>query len=237
VGSERWQDAQRAERSYWEWKSDVIRDPDYRKHIADRADRVWELVRARVPTPQTAVEIGGGATQLIDYMRVPRRIGVDPLMAFYRERFGDIMDPAVKAVTGVGEQVPLPDGWADIVIQRNVLDHVADPASVCRETRRILRPGGVAYIALNGFSGPLYWLRRFKKQQEHPFAFSSPEARRLVADSGLSIVESIEDAGETLEEVHEIESPRRYRRAAKRLLIAMDSYHFVEIIARKPSRT
>jgi len=233
VSPSRWHQAQEAERDYWQWKAETIRDPEYRRQLADRSARIWSLIAERVDGAERVVEIGGGGTQLVDFISAPLRIGLDPLMVFYRERFGGVMDSAVSAIAGVGERLPLRSGAVDVVIQRNVLDHVADPLGVCRETHRILRPGGIAYIALNTFSGPLYWFRRIKKQQEHPFAFSTAEARRLVRRSGLRIVSEIEDAGETLEEVHEIESPSAYRRAAKRALIAMNSYHFLELLATK----
>lgn len=233
VSSSRWHKAQEAERDYWEWKAQTIRDPGYRRQLVDRSSRIWSLITERAHVAEIVVEIGGGGTQLIDFIDAPIRIGLDPLMVFYREQFGSVMDRRVSAVAAVGERLPLQTASVDVVLQRNVLDHVADPLGVCRETQRVLKRGGIAYIALNTFSGPLYWFRRIKKQQEHPFAFSTAEAVRLVARSGLRIVSEIEDAGETLEEVHEIESPSVYRRLAKRALIAMDSYHFLELLATK----
>jgi SAM-dependent methyltransferase len=233
VSSSRWHLAQEAERDYWRWKTDVIRDPQYRMQLATRAERIWSLITDRIARVERVVEIGGGGTQLIDFVSAPQRIGLDPLMGFYRQQFRGVMDEDVSAIVAVGEGLPLRSDSIDVVIQRNVLDHVADPFGVCRETYRVLKPGGIAYIALNTFSGPLYWFRRVKKQQEHPFAFSTAEAGRLVRRSGLRIVSEIRDAGETLEEVHEIESPSMYRRVAKRALISLNSYHFLELIATK----
>jgi 2-polyprenyl-6-hydroxyphenyl methylase / 3-demethylubiquinone-9 3-methyltransferase len=44
---------------------------------------------------------------------------------------------------GVGEQPPFPDGSLDCVVVVDVLEHVADPAVVLDQIRRILKPGGL----------------------------------------------------------------------------------------------
>ena len=40
------------------------------------------------------------------------------------------------------EEARFPDGVFDVVIQKDLLEHVADPRSHLEETRRLLRPGG-----------------------------------------------------------------------------------------------
>lgn len=41
---------------------------------------------------------------------------------------------------------PLPDRCVDAVVALNVLEHVEDDQKALREMRRILRPGGIAYL-------------------------------------------------------------------------------------------
>ncbi|MCD9623704.1 methyltransferase domain-containing protein [Rhabdothermincola salaria] len=48
---------------------------------------------------------------------------------------------------GILEDLPVPDGWADVVISNGVLNLVADKARVFGEARRVLRPGGVLQFA------------------------------------------------------------------------------------------
>lgn len=43
---------------------------------------------------------------------------------------------------GIAEELPVEDGWADLVISNGVLNLVADKAQVFAEIARILRPGG-----------------------------------------------------------------------------------------------
>jgi SAM-dependent methyltransferase len=56
--------------------------------------------------------------------------------------------PRVEIVRAPVEDVPLPDGIADIITGYSVLDHFEDPRSVFEEAARLLRPGGVFYMDL-----------------------------------------------------------------------------------------
>ena len=53
----------------------------------------------------------------------------------------------VEFRSGLLEELPLYDGWADVVIANGVLNLVADKVQVLREARRVLRPGGVLQFA------------------------------------------------------------------------------------------
>ncbi|GMQ97763.1 MAG: hypothetical protein BMS9Abin17_0265 [Acidimicrobiia bacterium] len=48
---------------------------------------------------------------------------------------------------GLAESLPVPDGWADLVISNGVLNLVPDKVSAYREIVRVLRPGGRIQIA------------------------------------------------------------------------------------------
>jgi ubiquinone/menaquinone biosynthesis C-methylase UbiE len=48
---------------------------------------------------------------------------------------------------GLAEAVPVPDGWADVVISNGVFNLCADKRAVFREVWRVLRPGGVLQFA------------------------------------------------------------------------------------------
>ena len=44
------------------------------------------------------------------------------------------------------ENIPLPSGWADMVICFSAFPHVADKKAAVAEFFRILKPGGLAYV-------------------------------------------------------------------------------------------
>lgn len=48
----------------------------------------------------------------------------------------------VEFCYGLAEELPVPDGWADVVISNGVLNLVADKARAFGEIRRALKPGG-----------------------------------------------------------------------------------------------
>ena len=53
----------------------------------------------------------------------------------------------VEFRSGILEQLPVDDGWADVVIANGVLNLVADKVQALNEARRVLRPGGILQYA------------------------------------------------------------------------------------------
>ncbi len=65
-------------------------------------------------------------------------------------------------VNGGGERLPFPEGYFDIIVCMDVLEHVQRPADLLAETNRCLKPGGLLYItAINrfAFNDPHYHVR------------------------------------------------------------------------------
>jgi arsenite methyltransferase len=48
---------------------------------------------------------------------------------------------------GYAEDLPIEDGWADVVISNGVFNLCPDKREVFSEVRRVLRPGGVLQFA------------------------------------------------------------------------------------------
>ena len=62
---------------------------------------------------------------------------------------------------GLAEDVPVEDGWADVVISNGVINLCADKRAVFDEIHRVLRPGGMLQFAdiANGRTVPLEAMR------------------------------------------------------------------------------
>ena len=96
---------------------------------------------------------GAGADSLIAARLVAsngRVIGVDmtPEMLAKARANAELMDLRnVEFREGVLEALPVPDGWADLVISNGVLNLVPDKTVALGEIFRVLRPGGRIQLA------------------------------------------------------------------------------------------
>src|SRR2546421_8714220 len=58
---------------------------------------------------------------------------------------------------GLIEDLPIHDGWADVVISNGVINLCPDKIGVYRQIHRVLRPGGRMTVAGNSFLRPRPW--------------------------------------------------------------------------------
>ena len=110
---------------------------------------------ARIPVGGRVVDLGSGggfdcfvAAELVG--RTGRVVGVDmtPEMLERSRAAGELLGAEqVEFRSGILEDLPVEDGWADVVISNGVLNLVADKARVLAEAHRVLRPGGVLQFA------------------------------------------------------------------------------------------
>ncbi len=131
-------------------------------------------------TERTAVEIGSGPYPAVAAARWRRAVAVDPLADGY---FAEALVPAeaerVAFLAAPGENVPLPDAVADLVIAENCLDHVVSPPRVAAEMARLLVPGGLAWVLVDVLDQP---------DELHPHAMNDTKARTLLESAGLKLV-------------------------------------------------
>ena len=93
-----------------------------------------------------------------------RVVGVDmtaEMLAKARRTVAELGLTQVEVREGVAEELPVEDGWADVVISNGVFNLCADKAAVFGEVRRVLRPGGRLQFAdiANGNPVPLAAMR------------------------------------------------------------------------------
>lgn len=96
------------------------------------------------------VSIGAGCSGDVAAWPAGSKIAVDPLAFTYQHLDMLIADRPGTAPTtylSVGiESLPLLDDCADIILCRNALDHMHDPAAGLREIRRILKAEGIFFL-------------------------------------------------------------------------------------------
>ncbi len=116
----------------------------------DRADAVAESMRA-MQTCDVAVDLGCGTGSVLERMLEKSRevIGVDGsprMLELARRRFVEGAD-RVSLRIGELDHLPLRDGEADFACINMVLHHLSDPQAVLTEIRRVLRQGGLLFVA------------------------------------------------------------------------------------------
>lgn len=106
-------------------------------------------------TGERVVDVGCGAG--IDSLIAARMvgdtgqvIGVDmtpAMLAKARANAGEAGAHNAEFREGYGEALPVPDGWADVVISNGVLNLMPDKSAALAEMARVLAPGGRLQIA------------------------------------------------------------------------------------------
>ncbi len=85
------------------------------------------------------LDVGCGISTVLHYIKGERH-GIDPLADQYKELY--CYPDAIDIRKGLGEEIPFPDKYFDIVFCSNVLDHVTDPEKTIKEIHRVLRRNG-----------------------------------------------------------------------------------------------
>ena len=101
---------------------------------------------------KTVVSLGCGCTGDLAAFPAAVKIAIDPLLYVYQQ-----LGMLVRAETGSrtvylslgAENLPLLDDFADLVICRNALDHMPDPAVALKEIWRVLNQDGALFISVD----------------------------------------------------------------------------------------
>jgi SAM-dependent methyltransferase len=119
-------------------------------------ERRWQIARSQVQrvlseaaiedegyfAGKVTVEVGPGPLGFPDACPSRVSIGVDPLAERYAAHGLLLPNSRAIYVAARAEEIPLLSASAGVVLARNTLDFVDDPAEALREMRRLLRPGG-----------------------------------------------------------------------------------------------
>lgn len=136
----------------------------------------------RTLVPGRALDIGsagGGNT------RVLRDAGWSTVAVEYDDVGASIaLSRELTVVRADGCVLPFPDGLFDLVVAFDVLEHIVDDRRAASEIHRVLRPGGIALIAVP--SGMDLWSAH-DEAVGHVRRYERDELRSLVEGSGLVI--------------------------------------------------
>jgi SAM-dependent methyltransferase len=142
-----------------------------------RVLREARIEEARFFDGKVVLDVGPGPLGFPDACPARLSIGVEPLAERYREH-GLLLEDSPAVYLSVGaESVPLVSHCVDVVVARNSLDHVDDPAAVLGEVQRLLRPGGTLILNFDAGHAPT---------ATEPHALSSDFVRGALGDMNVT---------------------------------------------------
>src|SRR5476651_171093 len=110
---------------------------------------------------------------------MPYRSLLEPMVSKY---LGVDLEMNLKAEHYIGfdSKTTLPDGYADIVLSNQVLEHVDTPQGYLQEAMRVLKPGGSIICTTHG-----YWF--YHPTPNDYWRWTSAGLRKTIADEGFNI--------------------------------------------------
>jgi len=121
------------------------------------------------------IDVGAGNAPFRELFRHVSYLTCDWENSLYRPPIPpDIRAPANK--------LPLEDACIDAILSTDVLEHVADPASVLREFHRVLKPGAPVWLTV-----PFVWY--LHEQPYDYFRYTSHGLRLLLENAGFANID------------------------------------------------
>ncbi|MFA1609797.1 class I SAM-dependent methyltransferase [Halobellus rubicundus] len=159
-------------------------------------ERHWHTAKhalARMPVEpgDTILDLGCGSgyagRALRETQDAGRVYGLDGSPEMVRNARSYTDDPDVAYVVGDFDALPFADGSIDHVWSMEAFYYAADPHHTLEEVRRVLRPGGTFYCAVNYYEENVHshaWQERIDVEMTR---WSGDEYREAFRDAGLSV--------------------------------------------------
>lgn len=145
----------------------------------------------------TIVDIGCGSGKFLEYLLpvTEKYIGIDPSDRMLSDA------PKGKGffIRGTGENIPIKDGIADIVLLKSVLDQCYSPNQVISESKRILKDNGRLIISLSNRDSYYSFIRRIYNrlrghrgehffESSHLFYFNISDVENMIKECGFDVI-------------------------------------------------
>ena len=151
------------------------------------------LSRMPVEEGETVVDLGTGSGYVLRALReaagIGRGYGLDgsPEMLHNARSYTD--DPAVGFVRGDFDALPWLSDSVDHVFSMEAFYYASNPHTTLEEVRRILRPGGTFYCAVNYYEENVHSHGWEENVSIEMIRWSAPEYRAAFRDAGLVVAE------------------------------------------------
>jgi SAM-dependent methyltransferase len=146
------------------------------------------LARMPVEAGETVLDLGTGSGYALRALRetadIGRGYGLDASPGMLRNARSYTDDPAVAFLQGDFGSLPLAERSVDHVWSMEAFYYAQEPVETLREVRRVLRPGGTFYCAVNYF-----------EENEHSHGWQDNIDVEMVRWSGAEYREAFGEAG------------------------------------------
>jgi SAM-dependent methyltransferase len=161
-------------------------------------DRHWHtakhvLARMPVEAGETVVDLGTGSGYALRALRetadIGRGYGLDGAPEMARNAAADTDDDAIGFLVGDFDALPVADNSIDHVFSMEAFYYARDPIHTLTEIRRVLRPGGTFYCAVNYYDendASHAWQENIAIEMTR---WNRAEYREAFRDAGLYVAE------------------------------------------------
>jgi ubiquinone/menaquinone biosynthesis C-methylase UbiE len=159
-------------------------------------DRHWNTAKhvlARMPVEEgdTVLDLGTGSGYALRALRetenIGRGYGIDASPEMVRNARGYTDDDSIGFVRGDFESLPFEEYSFDAVFSMEAFYYARDPPDALAEVRRVLRPGGIFYCAVNFFEESKETHRWQEKVDVDMTLWNRKEYREAFRDAGLYV--------------------------------------------------
>ncbi|MCX6749295.1 MAG: class I SAM-dependent methyltransferase [Candidatus Pacearchaeota archaeon] len=200
ITQKRWEIAQKDEKNFWDkdWKKSIKEDVNTLTEYWNYHKKILSNF-IKISKEKNILEIGGGASPLINYLPKAKKYSLDPLMDYFIKNFK--LPKGIRYIKGKGEELPFKDNYFDLVIITNVIDHVHNYKEVLSEIKRVLKESGIVYLSLDCHNFMLKIYRDVREKlgvgdQAHPNTFTLEGIKDEFRDSGFKIIHLQEGNGD-----------------------------------------
>jgi ubiquinone/menaquinone biosynthesis C-methylase UbiE len=191
--NERWERAQIAEKKFWISTKKSWSTQNQTQYWRSTLDHGFSLDYDFF-LGKSVLEVGCGPVGIVfELGNAKSRIGLEPM------DLDDFVNDEKKSIVkkGLGEEIPFPDNYFDIVISFNALDHSVSPPKVVQEIHRVLRKGGDFLLWIYVLRNHFQFLQRLLNMMDppHPFHFTVDQLLTPINDSSFEIKSRKEDKG------------------------------------------
>lgn len=186
----RFEVAQEWEKDFWAnvWRDDRVRQARSRSYWEHYIAVLKEYAGLR--TDHRVLDVGCGPFGMISYLDQGQRFGLDSLMHFYLASFD--MEKEVTWASGGAESLPFDNGFFNVVISTNTIDHTRMPQRALGEMNRVLKSDGVLFLTVHIYSRRVRAVKSFLERigwgdPPHPHSFDVRDVKQLLSESGFRL--------------------------------------------------